>query len=103
MYEPHVLWRKVSNVTRNEYNEIVESRTEWERVCACRCDDNTTKTFATENGGVFVPSYHIVCDRCGISEGEEVKVTDNDGNLRGGGKVVNAPKCNYLGCMSIYV
>lgn len=90
-------------MTRNEYNEIVVATTEWEMIGVCRCDDNTTKTFTTENGGVFVPSYHIVCDKCGVSEGDDVKVTDHDGNFRGGGKVVNAPKCNYLGYMSIYV
>ena len=34
---------------------------------------------------------------------DEVKVYSDDGSYRGGGKVYNAPKCNYLGYMSIYV
>lgn len=102
-YAPHILYKKTSVVLRNEYNEIVESTTTWEEIGECRCDDNTTAYFETANGCIYIPKYHIVCDRCNISEGDEVKVLRRDGTYRGGGKVFNSPKCNYLNYMSIYV
>lgn len=103
MYAPHILKKKVVETTRNDYGEIIYSNVEWIEMGDCRCDDNTTEHFTSDNGGVYIPKYHIVCDKCRISEGDEVQVYDKDGNYRGGGKVYNAPKCNYLGYMSIYV
>lgn len=103
-YAPHKLMKKsTSEVLRNEYNEVVHSDVEWKEIGVCRCDDNTTEHFQTDNGDVYIPKYHIVCDKCNVSEGDEVKVYNQDGSYRGGGKVFNAPKCNYLGYMSIYV
>lgn len=102
-YAPHILYKKTNMEVRNEYNEIVEVYSTWEEVKRCRCDDNTTEHFETENGGIYVPKYHIVCDKCDISVGDEVKVLREDGTYRGGGRVLNAPKCNYLNYMSIYV
>lgn len=102
-YAPHILQKKIVETIRNNYGEIVESKEEWKEIGKCRCDDNTTEHFTTSNGSIYTPKYHIVCDKCQISEGDYVRVYDNEQNYRGGGKVYNAPKCNYLGYMSIYV
>lgn len=103
-YAPHILKKKFTNVVRNSYGEIVSSEVAWKYMKDCRCDDNTTLHIQTKNGGYYTPKYHIVCDRCDISEGDEVKVYNKiDGSYRGGGKVFNSPKCNYLDYMSIYV
>lgn len=103
-YAPHRLEKKISKVERNEYGEVTSSKESWSDMGECRCDDNTTLHVQTENGSYYTPKYHIVCDKCDISEGDEVRVTDkSDGGYRGGGKVFNAPKCNFLGYMSIYV
>lgn len=104
MYAPHRLEKKVTEVIRNRYNEIVSTNVKWLGMGNCRCDDNTTLHIQTENGSYYTPKYHIVCDKCDVSEGDEVRVYDkSDDSLRGSGKVFNAPKCNYLGYMSIYV
>jgi hypothetical protein len=103
-YAPHLLYKKKSNVVRNQYGEIDESTGEWVLVGGCRCDDNTTQHFETENGEIYTPQYKIVCDKCSISEGDRVKVLEKDEKTyRGGGKVFNCPKCNYLNYMTIYV
>lgn len=103
MYAPHILFKRVKEVVRNEYNEIVSETDSWQRIGGCRCDDNTTQHFQTDNGSVYTPKFHIVCDRSDIKEGDYVKAEWPDGKLRGQGTVYNAPKCNYLNYMSIYV
>lgn len=102
-YAPHILKKKSVEVTRNSYNEVIDTKVSWEEMGGCRCDDNITEHFQTDNGGIYTPKYHIVCDRCNISEGDEVRCFNRDGSYRGGGKVFNSPKCNYLNYMSIYV
>lgn len=103
MYAPHILKKKTSKITRNKYGEIVSTEETWETVGRCRCDDNTTQHFTTDNGSVYVPKYHIVCDKADINEGDYVRAEYPNGKVRGQGKVYNAPKCNYLNYMSIYV
>ena len=103
LYSPHILKKKFVNKVVNKYNEVISSSEEWKEMGRCRCDDNSTEHFTTDNGSIYTPKYHIVCDKCQISEGDEVKVYSDDGSYRGGGKVYNASKCNYLGYMSIYV
>lgn len=103
MYAPHRLYKRVPITTRNKYNEIVDASEQWVYMGACRCDDNTTQHFDTDNGGVYTPKYHIVCDKTNIQAGDYVKAEYPDGSFRGEGKVYNAPKCNYLNYMSIYV
>ena len=111
-YAPHALYRKVEREERDELNRIISTDDGWVYVCDCRCDDNTTQRFEDENGRVYIPKYKIVCERAKITEGDYVqcRVKDplNKGcrcslKLRGEGRVLNAPQCNYLNYMTIYV
>ncbi len=102
-YAPHKLYKRIDNVVRNEYNEVISQSQEWKLLGDCRCDDNTTKHFETVNGKIYTPKYHIVCDKCHVSEGDYIKVLNADGVVRGSGKVYNSPKCNYLNYMDVYV
>lgn len=102
-YAPHKLYKRVREVVRNSYNEVISKEDAWKFICDCRCDDNTTTHFKTESGSLYVPKYHIVCDIQNISEGDYIRVLNDDGTLRGQGEVYNDPKCNYLDYMSIYV
>ncbi|EJW89130.1 hypothetical protein EVA_22763, partial [gut metagenome] len=46
----------------------------WEDICLCRCDDNSTKEFTSENGSVYRPNFHIVCERqTSIKAGDEIR------------------------------
>jgi hypothetical protein len=104
MYAPHILYKKVTTVERNNYGELVSSKDTWQEVGECRCDDNTTQRFTTDNGSVYVPKYHIVLDKSDVKAGDYVKAVDKETKeVRGEGKVFNAPKCNYLEYMSVYV
>lgn len=102
-YAPHILMKRKTSKERDEYGELVKSTDSWERVCGCRCDDNTTDHFQTDNGNVYVPKYKIVCDRADVLPNDYVRVLRLDGTVRGEGRVFNAPKCNYLDYMCIYV
>ena len=103
MYAPHILYKRATKAVRNKYNEIVSKADMWIEIGRCRCDDNTTQHFTTDNGGIYTPKYHIVCDKADVKAGDYIKVENPDGGIRGQGTVYNAPMCNYLNYMSIYV
>lgn len=102
-YAPHTLYKRTTTAVRNDYGEVTSKTDLWEYMGECRCDDNSTEHFQTDNGGVYTPKYHIVCDRTSIYPGDYVRAMNSDGTVRGEGRVFNSPKCNYLGYMSIYV
>lgn len=103
-YAPHDLYKKVVLNVRDSFNRITSNEERWEKVGECRCDDNTTEKFEDSNGRVYIPKYKIVADRHPVEEGDYVqcrmKGTDE---VRGEGRVFNAPKCNYLDYMVLYV
>ena len=68
LYSPHILKKKFVNKVVNKYNEVIGSSEEWKEMGRCRCDDNSTEHFTTENGSIYTPKYHIVCDKCQISK-----------------------------------
>lgn len=102
-YAPHSLYKLVEMEVRDDLNRVISSSEEWMYVCGCRCDDNTTQRFEDENGRVYVPKYKIVCPRVDVCEGDYVQCLDDGGGIRGEGRVLNAPKCNYLDYMTVYV
>lgn len=105
-YAPHRLYKRIEKEERDDLNRVVADSKRWVFVCECRCDDNTTQHFEDENGRVYIPKYKIVCPRANVSEGDYVMVREGDEECcrkRGEGKVVNAPKCNYLDYMVLYV
>ena len=103
-YAPHSLYKKVTMTIRDALNRITSSSEEWQYVGDYRCDDNTTQKFEDENGRVYIPKYKIVCDRHDIGFHDEVqcRVKGTD-EVRGGGRVLNKPTCNYLNYMTLYV
>lgn len=103
-YAPHKLYKKVEMEVRDSLNRIISSSAEWQYVCDCRCDDNTTQKFEDENGRVYIPKYKIVCERADIKAGDYIQCLVGDTEeVRGEGRVFNAPKCNYLNYMTAYV
>lgn len=103
-YAPHDLYKKVVLTVRDSANRITSKEERWEFVGECRCDDNTTEKFEDNSGRVYIPKYKIVTDRHSVVAGDYVqcrmKGTDE---VRGEGRVFNAPKCNYLDYMVLYV
>lgn len=97
-FAPHILQRKtVTPPNRDEFGRVIapDSSEEWITVCACRCDDNTTKEFKSENGEVFRPQYHVVCaGNQDIKAGEYVRCIVGD-EVRGEGEVSVFKKTNY--------
>lgn len=102
-YEPHELQKRTTIEVRNKYGELERKEDTWVHLVGCRCDDNSTDHFQTDNGGVYVPKYKIVCDRANVKPGDYVRVLRDDGSVKGEGRVFNAPTCNFLDYMTIYV
>lgn len=102
-YAPHTLYKKAELKVRDELNRIVSSSEDMVFVGPCRCDDNTTQKFEDQNGRIYIPKYKIVCERADVTEGDYIQCLDGNGAVRGEGRVFNAPKCNYLNYMTIYV
>lgn len=102
-YKPHKLYVKKEIVERDAYNRPIPSHECFHYVCDCRCDDNNIATITTEDGQVYRPNYHIVCEgHVKVGVGCEVRVMDGD-NVRGEGKVVNTKVLNYLNYSEVWV
>jgi len=103
-FAPHTLYKKIEQEQRDDLNRIVSVEKTWEKICECRCDDNTTERFEDNNGRVYIPKYKVVCNRADISPGDYVQcIVKATGKVRGEGRVLNAPECNYLDYMTLYV
>lgn len=105
-YAPHTLQKRISPIIVNdEYGKPVESGTEsWINVCRCRCDDNTTKEFKSENGLAYRPTYHIVCEGMhSLNAGDYVRCLRPDGSVRGEGKVYTLQVLNYLPYSEVWI
>lgn len=96
-YTPHILQKKTVTTEKDDYGRTTATTEEWTDVCRCRCDDNTVTEFSTENGHVYRPQYHVVCEGShGVKAGEFVRCVRQDGTLRGEGKCERPRSLNYL-------
>lgn len=90
----------------DEFGRVIASddSERWKTICQCRCDDNTTTEFTSDNGRVFRPKYHIVCDGgvC-VDEGDIVRCLNADGTVRGTGEVYLKKRTNYYNYTEIWV
>lgn len=106
IYSPHILQVKVSiPLERDEFGRPIPNTgcETWKDVCKCRCDDNTTKEFQSDNGDVYRPDYHVVCEKkVTIKAGDEVRCMDGE-NVRGEGKVYTVKCTNYLNYSELWM
>lgn len=115
MYFPHTLQKKVpATETTDEYGHpVISGEDSWVTIGPCRCDDNTTKEFKTEDGDVYRPSYHIVGDgkltrvideqTVKLQANDDVRCLNPDGSVRGSGKVFIPKECNYFNRFELWV
>lgn len=63
IFTPHILQiQRTTEAQRDEFGRIITNDSKWwETVGVCRCSDNTTREFRTDNGNTYRPSYHVVC------------------------------------------
>lgn len=75
----------------------------WQDVCLCRCDDNSTKEFTSENDEVYRPNYHVVCEKkISLKAGDVVRCMDGE-NIRGTGKIYMVKNTNYFSYSEIWL
>lgn len=102
MYAPHILQKKVYSNTDDEFGRPVSGDETWEDLNVCRCDDNMTQEFKSENGEVFIPKYHVVCERCDVKAGDFVRCVDEE-SVRGEGQVYMVKNTNFFGYTEIWM
>jgi len=85
IFAPHILQVKViTPMDKDEFGRPIPGTggEYWQEVCKCRCDDNTTKEFSSDNGSVYRPNYHVVCEKR-IDVGDEaVKYAEENGDYQ---------------------
>lgn len=103
MYAPHILQKKSIIEHANDENGMpVFGDEEWMNVCRCRCDDNLTKEFKSENGEVYRPKYHVVCESNEVKAGDIVRCMDGE-SVRGEGEVYMVKNTNFFKYTEIYL
>lgn len=106
IFAPHTLQVKVTTpMETDEFGRPIPGTggESWQDVCKCRCDDNSTKEFTSENGEVYRPNYHIVCEKkISLKAGDEVRCMNGE-NIRGTGKVYMVKNTNYFGYSEIWL
>ena len=105
-YAPHILERKV--VKEYEYdkdgNPIQGTDGDsWERVCKCKCYDQSADRTYTVNGVTYPYKYRVVTEKVKINAGDVVRVLNADGSLRGEGIVINPMTTDYLNYGQIWL
>lgn len=102
-YSPHILLVRRLTEERDAYNRVIASSEEWVEVCRCRCDDNADSIVSTDNSIEYIPKYHIVAEKTReISNGDKVRVLNEDGSIRGEGKADRVRVLNYLDYTDFY-
>lgn len=103
---PHILQVKITKpMEKDDYGRPIPGTggESWQDVCECRCDDNTTKEFSSDNGSVYRPNYHVVCgERISLKAGDEIRCMDGE-SVRGQGKVYTVKNTNLLNYSEIWL
>lgn len=106
IFAPHTLQkRRIIAPEKDAFGRpLPETASEsWETVCKCRCDDNTTKEFRSENGSVYRPQYHVVLDGDHkLKSGDYVRCMKGD-SVRGEGEVYIPKSTNYFNYSEIWI
>ena len=105
-YAPHILQVKVIKpLDKDEYGRPIPGTggESWVDVCKCRCDDNSTKEFSSDNGTVYRPNFHIVCTGIvSVKAGDVIRCMNGD-VVRGQGEVYMVKRLNLLNYSEVWV
>lgn len=106
IFAPHILQvKRIKPAENDEFGRPIPGTDSesWEYVCDCRCDDNTTKEFRSENGQIYRPAYHVVCEGShGLKAGDYVRCL-NGGEVRGEGRIYMPKSANYFNYSEIWI
>lgn len=106
LYTPHILIKRTTLPVENDgFGRPLPGTggEKWEYVCPCRCDDNTTKELRSENGQVYRPAHHVVCEgKVDVKAGDYVRCMDGE-SIRGEGEVYMPKRPNYFNYTEIWI
>ena len=106
IFAPHILEvKKVIPPKNDDFGRPVPGAggEQWQPVCHCRCDDNTTTEFRSEDGHVYRPSFHIVCaGKHGLKAGDYIRCMDGAA-VRGEGVIYLPKRTNYFNYSEVWI
>ena len=105
IFTPHILQRETAqSPMTDEFGRVIaDNTTDWEIVCRCRCDDDSTTELISPNGTVYRASYHIVCEGVAdLNTGDKVRCMLGE-KVRGEGVIGKIKKTNYLSYTEIWL
>lgn len=94
-YAPHKLYVKEKQKQFDEFGNYEGETETFTYLCDCRCDDAGVRDAISVRGEQFFPSYHIAMEK-GVENGAFVRILDENGNIRGEGKIVRVAYSNYF-------
>lgn len=107
IFAPHILQVKViTPMETDEFGRPIPGTggESWQDVCRCRCDDNSTKEFKSENGSVYRPNYHVVYSGpIHVMAGCIIRCVDLEDNVRGEGEVYTVKRLNMLNYSELWM
>ena len=105
IFGPHSLYKLIkATEQRDEVGRIIPNESQqWQFICNCRCDDNTTTKYTKDNGEVFVPQYQVVAPLTShIKEGDYIRCMVGN-EVRGEGEVDSVRRGNFFQKMVLFV
>lgn len=105
IFAPHTLQRETAQTPKTDkFGRVIASdATDWEIVCRCRCDDDSTTELISPNGSVYRATYHVVCEgNVSLNAGDKVRCMTGN-NVRGEGVIGKIKKTNYLSYTEIWL
>ena len=103
-FAPHLL--QVLIEAHPEYDSdgqvIVADEERWETVGSCRCDDDGTKKLKSDNGEVYMSSYHIVYEGEAVKPGSHIRCMSGE-QIRGDGVARHPQTCNYFDYSEVWI
>lgn len=102
----HILEKQaITSPSKDEFGREIPDTGEvsWVKVGNCRCDDDTTSKFEDENGQLYIPAYHIVCDRdTPVERGDKIRCLQGEA-IKCEGEVRRVKRLNILNYSEIWV
>ena len=107
IYAPHILQKRITPLEQTDSTGkpvVVQTAPEWVTVCRCRCDFASDDELVDDNGEMFRPTHHVVCEGNGIdiASGDYVRVMHGD-IIKASGRAKKPNKLNYLPYAEIYL
>lgn len=107
-FAPHILQKRITPpLQEDEYGRpiTVAGADMWTEVCRCRCDHSDDHEVRLDDGSVYIPAWHVVCEgrTPEVHCGDKVRCIFPDGTLRAEGEIKKTATLNCLPYAQVYL